>query len=103
VPSLWRPEAACSNRKHGEGVIDLLASDAIAVGFDEIVVVINRDTGPSIRAHVAKHWPRDHRVSFAVQETLHGTVDAVLGPPSNGGPRYPLWRFYADDIYGLTP
>lgn len=87
--------------KHGEGVIDLLASDAIAVGFDEIVVVINRDTGPSIRAHVAKYWPRDHRVSFAVQETLHGTVDAVLAAEPMVDPATPFGVSNADDIYGL--
>ena len=30
---------------HGEGVIDLIASDAYAAGFDDIVIVINPETG----------------------------------------------------------
>ena len=64
--------------RHGEGVIDLIASDAIKAGFDDIVIVINRDTGPTIQEHVAEFWPKDHRVAFAFQETLRGTVDAVL-------------------------
>ena len=64
--------------RHGEGVIDLIASDAVKAGFDDIVVVINRDTGPTIQEHVAEHWPKDHRVAFAFQEKLRGTVDAVL-------------------------
>ena len=38
---------------HGEGVIDLIASDAYAAGFDDIVIVINPDTGPEIEEHVA--------------------------------------------------
>jgi hypothetical protein len=64
--------------RHGEGVIDLIASDAITAGFDDIVIVVNRDTGPTIQEHVAQHWPTNHRVSFAFQEKLRGTVDAVL-------------------------
>ena len=43
---------------HGEGVIDLIASDAFAAGFDDIVIVINPDTGPEIQEHVATFWPK---------------------------------------------
>ena len=43
--------------KHGEGVIDLIASDAYASGFDDIVIVVNDDTGPLMEQHVAWHWP----------------------------------------------
>jgi molybdopterin-guanine dinucleotide biosynthesis protein A len=87
--------------KHGEGVIDLLASDAVAAGFDEIVIVINRDTGPTITEHVVKHWPKDHRVSFAIQETLRGTVDAVLAAEPMADPSSPFAVCNADDLYGL--
>lgn len=87
--------------KHGEGVIDLLASDAITAGFDDIVVVINRDTGPEIKEHVAQHWPADHRVVFATQETLRGTVDAVLAAEPFVDPSIPFGVSNADDIYGL--
>ncbi len=87
--------------KHGEGVIDLLASDAIAAGFDDIVLVLNRDTGPTIKAHVEAHWPHDHRVGFAYQETLHGTVDAVLAAEDLVGAATPFGVSNADDIYGL--
>ena len=44
--------------KHGEGVIDLLASDAWASGFEDIVIVVNSDTGPQIEEHVAARWRR---------------------------------------------
>jgi CTP:molybdopterin cytidylyltransferase MocA len=53
---------------HGEGVIDLIASDAFAAGFNDVVIVINPETGPRIIDHVAQFWPRDHHVSFAIQE-----------------------------------
>ncbi|MFI5035651.1 MAG: NTP transferase domain-containing protein [Acidimicrobiales bacterium] len=86
--------------KHGEGVIDLLASDAIAAGFDEIVVVINSDTGPTIKEHVERHWPKDHKTSFAIQHRLRGTVDAVLAAEEFVGPATPFGVSNADDIYG---
>ena len=86
--------------KHGEAVIDLLATDAIAAGFDEIVLVVNRDTGPTIREHVEEFWPHDHHVSFAIQETLHGTVDAVLAAEPFVNPESPFGISNADDIYG---
>ncbi len=86
--------------RHGEGVIDMIAADAIAGGFDEIVVVINHDTGPTIQAHVAKFWPEDHRVSFAFQDKLRGTVDAVLTAEPLIDPVTPFAVSNADDLYG---
>jgi hypothetical protein len=85
---------------HGEGVIDLLASDAWAAGFDRIVIVVNADTGPEIRAHVAAHWPSDHDVSFVVQERLRGTVDAVVAAAEALHPTHPFGVSNADDLYG---
>ena len=86
--------------RHGEGVIDMIAADAIAGGFDEIVVVINHDTGPTIQAHVAQFWPEDHRVSFAFQDKLRGTVDAVLTAEPLIDPVTPFAVSNADDLYG---
>lgn len=85
---------------HGEGVIDLLASDAYAAGFDEIVIVVNPDTGPQIEEHVAAHWPRGRRVAFAVQESLRGTVDAVLSAADHLDVTKPFGVSNADDLYG---
>jgi hypothetical protein len=86
--------------KHGEAVIDLLASDAYAAGFDEIVVVVNPDTGPKIEQHVAYHWPKDRKVTFAVQDRLRGTVDAVLAAESSLDLDRPFGISNADDLYG---
>lgn len=86
--------------KHGEGVIDLLAADAFTAGFDDIVIVVNPDTGPQIREHVATFWPSEHRVSFAVQRELHGTVDAVLAARPHVDPTKPFGVSNADDLYG---
>lgn len=85
---------------HGEGVIDLLASDAFAAGFEEIVIVVNPDTGPEIQEHVRKFWPRKHPVSFAVQEKPRGTVDATLVAEPFVDPTKPFGISNADDLYG---
>ena len=86
--------------KHGEGVIDLLASDAFASGFDEIVIVVNADSGPKIEQHVLYHWPKSHKVSFAVQDQLRGTVSAVLAAESSLDLSKPFAVSNADDLYG---
>ncbi len=87
--------------RHGEGVIDLIASDAISAGFDDIVIVVNRETGPTIQEHVDQHWPSDHKVSFAFQEKLRGTVDAVLAAEDFVNHAVPFGISNADDLYGL--
>ncbi len=85
---------------HGEAVIDLIASDAYLAGFGHIVVVVNPDTGPLIREHIATSWPSDARVSFAVQETPIGTVHAVLSAQSELDATSAFGVANADDLYG---
>ncbi len=86
--------------KHGEGVIDLLAADAFAAGFDDVVIVVNEDTGPMIEQHVGWHWPKDHRITFALQEKQRGTVSAVLAAESDLDLTKPFGVSNADDLYG---
>jgi len=85
---------------HGEGIIDLIASDAYAAGFSDIVIVINPDTGPEIEDHVAANWPKGRRVSFTHQHQLRGTVDAVLAAEENLDMTRPFGVSNADDLYG---
>ncbi len=85
---------------HGEGVIDLLASDAFAAGFEDVVIVINRESGPQIKEHVATFWPKKRRVSFAIQEVPRGTVDAVLAAEPYLDMAKPFGISNADDLYG---
>lgn len=86
--------------KHGEGVIDLLASDAYAAGFEDIVIVVNEDTGPMIEQHVAWHWPKGRNVTFAIQEKQRGTVSAVLAAEDYLDLSKPFGVSNADDLYG---
>lgn len=85
---------------HGEAVIDLIASDAYDAGFGHIVVVVNPDTGPLIRDHIANNWPSDKSVAFAIQERPLGTVHAVLSALPELDPTLPFGVCNADDLYG---
>ena len=84
---------------HGEAVIDLVASDALAAGFATIVLVLGPSTGPAIRYHVEHTWPAAVDVRFAVQPSPRGTVDAVLSASDHVGDA-PYGVGNADDIYG---
>jgi hypothetical protein len=86
--------------RHGEGVIDLICADAMQAGFADIILIINRDTGPAIQSHVRSNWPNADRVQFAFQESLRGTVDAVLSARALLDPAAPFAISNADDLYG---
>ncbi len=85
----------------GEAVIDVLGSDAIAAGFSPLVLVIGPDTGPAVRYHVARRWPSDVDVRFAVQEAPRGTVDAVLAATDELEPGASFGVANADDLPGV--
>lgn len=86
---------------NGEAVIDLLANDALAAGFTEVVVVTNPTTGPTIEDHIVTHWDRNRlQVTFATQANPGGTVDAVLAARDILGDDRPIAVSNADDLYG---
>jgi hypothetical protein len=87
---------------HGEAVIDLLASDALAAGFGHLVLVIHPESGPAIRYHVARNWPSSISVSFAEQRLPLGTVHAVLAARAEVGKDQPFAVANADDVYGQS-
>ena len=86
---------------HGEAVIDLVASDALAGGFDTIVLVLGPETGPAIRYHVEQTWPAEVDVRFATQPAPLGTVHAVLCASGHVEGR-PYAVGNADDVYGTA-
>jgi hypothetical protein len=85
---------------HGEAVIDLLVSDAVSAGFEEIVLVLHPETGPAIRYHVERCWPRALEVAFTEQRLPLGTVHAVLAAKSAVGTDRSFAVCNADDVYG---
>ncbi len=85
---------------HGEAVLDLLVSDAVAAGFGRIVLVLHPETGPAIRYHVEQCWPASVEVAFAEQRLPLGTVHAVLAARAVLQPDRPFAVANADDVYG---
>ena len=85
---------------HGEAVLDLVASDALAAGFTRVVLVLGPETGPAIRYHVERTWPDAVERHFALQPEPRGTVDAVLSAAEFVGDA-PYGVGNADDIYGV--
>jgi CTP:molybdopterin cytidylyltransferase MocA len=83
-----------------EAIVDLLTSDAVSAGFSSVVVVVNPDFGPEIRAHISRAWPSTLDVSFAVQQTPRGTVDAVLSARAEMDTSKAFAVVNADDLYG---
>ncbi|MHB8594528.1 MAG: NTP transferase domain-containing protein [Acidimicrobiales bacterium] len=85
---------------HGEALIDLNASDALAAGFGDIVIVLGPQTGPAITYHVEQCWPSWVGVSLAEQRAPLGTAHAALCARRFVGER-PFAVVNADDVYGV--
>jgi Nucleotidyl transferase len=84
---------------HGEAVIDLTTSDALAAGFGDVVLVLGPQSGPAIRYHVRRCWPGAVRVSTVEQSVPLGTAHAVVCARAIVG-RRPFAVVNADDVYG---
>jgi NDP-sugar pyrophosphorylase family protein len=84
----------------GEAIIDLLASDATAAGFADIVVVLHPETGPAIRYHIERCWPSSVKVSFAEQRLPLGTTHAVMASRVALDADAAFAVANADDVYG---
>ncbi len=88
----------------GETIMDYTVFDAAFNGFDEVVMVIRRETEADIRAHVDQGFGQHLNVRYVFQETdpgrtrPWGTVHALLaaGPSLRG----PFAVANADDHYG---
>ncbi len=85
---------------HGEAIIDLNASDALSAGFEDIIVIVGRQTGPAIGYHIEQCWPAAVSVRLAEQPVALGTAHAALSAHAAIGDR-PFALVNADDIYGV--
>jgi len=85
---------------HGEAVIDLIAGDALAGGFGDVVLVVGPKTGAAIAYHVRRCFPASVRVTFAEQTVPLGTAHAVLSARKHVGDE-PFAVVNSDDVYGV--
>ena len=84
---------------HGEAVLDLVAGDAAAAGFGDVVIVVGPRTAGAIGYHVRRVFPPGVRVTFAEQRVPLGTAHAVLCARKHVGDG-PFAVVNADDVYG---
>src|SRR5580698_446420 len=87
---------------HGEAIIDLTASDALAAGFSRIVLVLGPKTAPAIEYHLRRRWPDWVHVESALQPAPFGTAHAVLCARDLLGDG-PFGVVNGDDVYGAGP
>ena len=87
---------------HGEAVIDLTTSDALEAGFGDVVLVLGPQSGPAIRYHVRRCWPRAVAVADVEQPRPLGTAHALLCARRAVGNRS-FGVVNADDVYGVGP
>lgn len=83
---------------HGEAIIDYTARDALAAGYDGVVLVVREEIRDLVASHVSARWPAELPVDTVVQPPRPGTAYAVLsaGPLVDG----PFAVANADDLYG---
>jgi hypothetical protein len=87
----------------GEALMDYTVHDALGAGFDQVVLVIRREIGAEVRAHVEAGFGRRVDVRYVFQETdgpagPRGTGHAVLA--AKAAVHGPFAVANADDVYG---
>jgi UTP-glucose-1-phosphate uridylyltransferase len=87
---------------HGEAIIDLTASDALAAGFSRVVLVVGPKTAPAIDYHLRRRWPAWVDVESVPQPAPFGTAHALLCARDLLGDR-PFGVVNGDDVYGAGP
>ena len=98
----------------GSALIDYAARDAMAAGFERLVLIVRGEIADAVDAHVRRHWPAEVRPEYVRQDLEPAAVAAVaagrqkpLGTahalvaaaPSLDGP---FGVANADDLYGAS-
>jgi hypothetical protein len=86
---------------NGEAVMDYSIHNALAVGFDRVVVVVRSEIEGAVKDHLRRRWGEGLPVAYAKQSTAAGTAHAVVAAGATVGQR-PFAVINADDLYGKT-
>lgn len=83
---------------NGEALMDYTARDALAAGFDHVLLIVRDEIREELLDHIARHWPAELRVSPVTQGPIAGTAQAVAStePLVDGS----FGVANADDLYG---
>jgi hypothetical protein len=80
--------------------MDYTAADALAAGFDHVVLVVRDEVQDELLDHIGAYWPSELLVTPVTQGPVAGTAQAVAStaPFVNGS----FGIVNADDLYGAT-
>lgn len=82
----------------GEALMDYTARDALAAGFDGIILIVREEIQGELMDHIGPRWPADLPVVPVIQGQIAGTAQAVESArPFIDGP---FGVANADDLYG---
>ena len=82
----------------GEALMDFTARDALAAGFDGVILVVREEIQDELLDHIGSFWPADLPVEPVIQGAIAGTAQAVESArPFIDGP---FGVANADDLYG---
>jgi hypothetical protein len=84
-----------------QALIDYNALDAVAAGFDRLVLVVREEIRDEMETHLNKQWPGSLDWEIAIQEGVPGTAQAVMS--AAGLVDGPFGVSNADDLYGVEP
>jgi UTP-glucose-1-phosphate uridylyltransferase len=83
---------------NGEAIIDYTAKDAVAAGFDGVVLIVREEVEDELLDHIGEHWPPELEVVPVVQGPVLGTAQAVAS--AREAVRGAFGVVNADDLYG---
>ena len=85
---------------NGEALMDFTARDALAAGFDQVVLVVRKEVRDELLDHIARYWPAEMQVTPITQGPIAGTAQAVAStaPVVDGS----FGVVNADDLYGAA-
>ena len=78
--------------------MDYTATDALAAGFDEVVLIVREDVRDELLDHIGKFWPTELGVKAVVQGPISGTAQAVASARDAVTGSFGVAN--ADDLYG---
>ena len=82
----------------GEALMDYTARDALAAGFDGVVLIVRDEVRDELLSHIGDFWPAELAVTPVTQGPIAGTAQAVASArPALSGP---FGVANADDLYG---
>lgn len=84
----------------GQAIMDFTAGDALAAGFDGVVLIVRDEVADELLAHVSRHWPSDLPVVPVTQGPVAGTAQAVASARSAVSGAFGVVN--ADDLYGTA-